>query len=181
MREVFIYTLSCPITKNIRYVGQSFNPNVRYRRHISDSKKKTDHKSNWINYLLTKNLKPILNVIHTCNENNVDYYEKYYIEMYKSQYDLTNSKEGGRYFILTQEIKDKIRNTLKGRKPSKNAGMAFAEYKSIKIECYKDGYLIGTFSSIKECCQILNLNRPKVSMVLNKLRPHHKGYNFKAV
>lgn len=181
MREVYIYTLSCPVTNDIRYIGQSFEPKVRYRRHIFDSKKRRDHKSNWIKYLLEKGLKPILNIIHICNESNVDYYEKYYIEMYKSQYDLTNSREGGRPCIFTQEIKDKIRNTLKGRKPSINAGIAFAEFKSIKIECYKDEILIGTFNSIKECCEELNLNRPKVSMVLNNLRPHHKGYKFKAL
>jgi hypothetical protein len=181
MTELYIYTLSCPITKNIRYVGQSVNPKTRYRRHISDGKKRKDHKSNWIRSLLEKNLKPILDIIYTCNESNVDYYEKYYIDEYKKLYDLTNSKEGGKAYKMTQEIKDKIRETLKGRKPPIKAGIAFAEYKSIKIECYKDEVLIGTFNSIKECCVELNLNRSKVSMVLNNLRPHHKGYNFKAV
>ena len=77
MREVYIYTLSCPVTNDIRYIGQSFEPKVRYRRHIFDSKKRRDHKSNWIKYLLEKGLKPILNIIHICNESNVDYYEKY--------------------------------------------------------------------------------------------------------
>lgn len=181
MREVYIYTLSCPITNDIRYIGQSFEPKVRYRRHIFDSRKRKDHKSNWIKSLLEKSLKPILNIIHICNESNVDYYEKYYIEEYKKLYDLTNSKEGGKVYKMTKEIKDKIRETLKGRKPPIKAGIAFAEFKSIKIECYKDEILIGTFNSIKECCEELNLNRPKVSMVLNNLRPHHKGYKFKAV
>lgn len=181
MREAYIYTLSCPLSNEIRYVGQSTDPNTRYRRHISDSKKGKDHKSNWIRSLIVKDLKPILNIIHDCNESNVDYYEKYYIEEYKKVYDLTNSKEGGKPSKITQEIKDKIRNTLKGRKPSPNAAIAFAEYKNIKIECYKDKILVGTFDSIKECCEMLNLNRPKVSMVLNNLRPHHKGYTFKAL
>lgn len=181
MRESYIYTLSCPITKDIRYIGQSFDPKTRYRRHISDSKKRKDHKSNWIKSLLEINLKPKLDIIHTCNESNVDYYEKYYIEKYKKLYDLTNSKDGGKAYKMTQEIKDKIRESLKGRKPPIKAGIAFAKYKSIKIECYKDEILIGIFNSIKECCEKLNLNRSKVSMVLNNLRPHHKGYSFKAV
>lgn len=177
MREAYIYTLSCPLSNEIRYVGQSTDPKTRYRRHISDSKKRKDHKSNWIRSLIIKDLKPILNIIHECNENNVDYYEKYY----KKVYDLTNSKEGGKTNKITQEIKDKIRNTLKGRKPSPNAAIAFAEYQNIKIECYKGEILVGTFDSIKECCEMLNLNRPKVSMVLSNLRPHHKGYTFRAL
>jgi predicted GIY-YIG superfamily endonuclease len=56
MKEVYIYTLSCPLTNDIRYIGQSTNPKVRYRRHISDSKKRKDHKSNWIRSLLNKNM-----------------------------------------------------------------------------------------------------------------------------
>jgi hypothetical protein len=82
---------------------------------------------------------------------------------------------------MTQEIKNKIRKKLKGTKPSEKARVAFVEYKSIKIECEKEGNIVGTFNSIKECCQILNLNRAKVSMVLNNIRPHHKGYKFRAV
>jgi hypothetical protein len=181
MRDAYIYTLSCPLSNNIRYVGQSVNPNSRYRRHISDSKRRNDHKSNWIKSLINNNLKPILSIIKVCNESNVDFYEKYYINEYKKKYDLTNTKEGGKSGQITQEIKDKIRNTLKGRKPNINAAIAFSEYASIKIECYKDDILIGVFNSIKECCELLNLNRPKVSMVLNNLRPHHKGYTFKTV
>ena len=176
-----IYVLICPISNKIRYVGQSNDPKRRYRRHIYDSKRRTDHKSNWIKKLISKDLKPILKIIHTCNENEVDYYEKYYIDLYKESFDLTNIKDGGKSYKMTQEVKDKIRNTLKGRKPPKQAAISFAEYRSIKIECYKDDILVGSFNSIKECCLELGLNRAKVSMVLNNLRPHHKGFKFKSV
>lgn len=182
MREHFIYALICPISNNIRYIGQSVDVNSRYRRHIYDSRVgKKDHKSNWINYLLNLNLKPILQIIEVCNESNVDKLEIFYINKYREIYDLTNSHEGGRICVINDEIKNKIRNTLMGRKPSPNAAIAFAKIRSIKIECYKEDILIGTYDSMKECCEILSLNRAKVSMVLNKLRPHHKGYTFIAV
>lgn len=181
MRKHYIYILKCPITNDIRYVGQSVNPKVRYRRHISESKRRNDHKCNWVKSLLDKNKKPILEIVKECNSDEINYWEKYFIDEYNKTYDLTNIREGGDYYQISEETKEKIRKTLKGRKPPKQAAIAFKEYKSIKIECYKDGELIGTFESIKECSEKLNLNRPKISMVLNGLRPHHKGFTFKAV
>lgn len=182
----FIYILKCPTSNDIRYVGQSIDPNVRYRRHICESKrnKNKGHKYDWINSLLNNNLKPVLEIIKECDSENIDMWEKFYIKEFAKLFDLTNCKEGGRSNnLLTDEIKneikEKIRNTLKGRKPSANAAIAFIAYKSIKIDCYKNGQLVGSFNSLKECAKLLGLNRSKISMVLNGIRPHHKGYKFK--
>ena len=60
---VNIYTLSDPITGAIRYVGKTINLKQRFNKHIMESKKSTkSYKKAWINSLLKKELKPIINV-----------------------------------------------------------------------------------------------------------------------
>ena len=48
-----IYTLTDPITNQVRYVGKSNNPLKRYYKHLNESLKSTKtHKNNWINKLI---------------------------------------------------------------------------------------------------------------------------------
>lgn len=35
---ISIYTLSCPITKKVRYIGQTINPKIRYKQPYKDFK-----------------------------------------------------------------------------------------------------------------------------------------------
>ena len=60
----YLYTLKDPETSDIRYVGYSKRPKSRLWEHIRDAKKgvKT-HKSYWISNLLSKSLKPILDIV----------------------------------------------------------------------------------------------------------------------
>lgn len=57
-KEYHIYTLSDPNTLEVRYVGCSVNPIVRYSAHLSDKTNK--RKSAWIDSLTSMGLKPIL-------------------------------------------------------------------------------------------------------------------------
>ena len=59
----FIYTLTDPITNEIRYVGKSNRPKKRLKEHLYESKLKKTYKNNWIRGLLKKNLTPLLEVI----------------------------------------------------------------------------------------------------------------------
>jgi hypothetical protein len=46
--KVYIYSLTDPITNEIRYIGKSINPNQRYHSHLSRSKEVKTHTNCWI-------------------------------------------------------------------------------------------------------------------------------------
>jgi hypothetical protein len=109
----FIYTLSDPISNEVRYVGKSNNPTSRLKEHIYESYKKNTHKNNWVNGLLVKNHTPIIEVIDEVEEN-WQFWECFYIELLKSWgFKLTNMTNGGDGVNFTPEISKKISNTLK--------------------------------------------------------------------
>ena len=98
--RIYFYTLKDPITNKIRYVGQTVNPDNRYRNHIYESKKlNRTHKHRWIMRLLRKNEKPIMEVLWddlmTNTEGNV--VETELIQFFKDEgYDLTNEEDRAR-------------------------------------------------------------------------------------
>lgn len=67
MGVIYIYTLTDPLTNEIRYVGKTIQkPEKRYAQHITSAKKRKTYVNIWVDDLLKDNLKPILNVIDHC-------------------------------------------------------------------------------------------------------------------
>lgn len=67
MGVIYIYTLTDPLTNEIRYVGKTIQkPEKRYTQHITSAKKRKTYVNIWIDDLLKDNLEPILNVIDHC-------------------------------------------------------------------------------------------------------------------
>ncbi len=92
--KTFIYSLSDPITKQVRYIGKANNANVRYYNHLRDKTK--THKGNWIRSLLKQNLKPELAIVDEVSIADWQFWERHYISLYKSWgFKLTNKTEGG--------------------------------------------------------------------------------------
>lgn len=108
--QTFIYSLSCPDTKAVRYVGKSNNPKGRYARHLINSRGKTYHVCNWISSLLIQNKKPTLSIIETCLKTDWKERETYWIDyLKKAGNDLTNARSGGDGLDFTsQETRQKM-------------------------------------------------------------------------
>ncbi|WP_300571212.1 GIY-YIG nuclease family protein [Flavobacterium sp.] len=112
---IYIYTLSHPITNEVRYVGKTINIKRRYKQHLYD--KRNTHKCNWVQSLRKDKLKPILTIIEECESNWQDR-EKYWITQYDN---LTNFSDGGGsdYMRVTsEETKEKIRQANLGKAKS---------------------------------------------------------------
>ena len=109
---IYIYTLSHPITNEVRYVGKTINLKRRYKQHLYD--KRQSHKASWVRSLKSEGLKPILTVIEECDDNWQER-ENYHI----SQYDnLTNHKIGGGVDYVrttTEETREKLRQANLGK------------------------------------------------------------------
>jgi hypothetical protein len=94
----YIYTLSCPKTGDVRYVGATqLDPRRRLNVHIYDAKKKNECAcQNWINSLLVDGLSPKMDVIEVTNASNWAEREIFWIAYYKEiGGNLTNYVEGG--------------------------------------------------------------------------------------
>lgn len=99
MNKGIIYTLSDPITNEIRYIGFTTRTlKERLREHIKDAQifKNKRHSYNWINKLLKNNTVPVIEELDVCEINNVKKYEIYWIAQFKAWgFRLVNASEGG--------------------------------------------------------------------------------------
>lgn len=110
----YIYSLSHPITNEIRYIGKTINLKRRYKQHLYD--KRHSYKASWVKSILKENLKPILTIIEECNENNWREREIFWISQFNN---LTNLMDGGgSHYVRTtkEETKKKISLIHKGKK-----------------------------------------------------------------
>jgi group I intron endonuclease len=113
-----IYKLIDPISNEIRYIGLTFNDlNQRLKSHCSEKSK--SHKSNWIQQLKSKGLKPIIESIedNILSYDAVCYREIYWIEKYKSEgHPLTNMASGGnKNKKMSDETRKKMSDSAKNR------------------------------------------------------------------
>lgn len=110
----YIYTLSCPETGLVRYVGKSDFPEKRLVNHL-----KCEHvhskKSSWIISLKRKNLKPILEIIDIVPHCDWKIHEQQYIKMFLScGAKLVNGTMGGDGG-LTVDVRKKLSAKNKGK------------------------------------------------------------------
>ena len=100
---VYIYGLICPISKKIRYIGQSINPKERLWNHIwrakHDCHEKKTHKENWLLFLIENNLEKEIKyvILEKCDKSNCDDRERFWINEYRNKpdHDITNTLSGG--------------------------------------------------------------------------------------
>ena len=56
--KYYIYTLSHPITNEVKYIGKTNNISKRYSAHLNDKSK--SYKNSWIKSLLNEDLLPVI-------------------------------------------------------------------------------------------------------------------------
>ena len=154
--EIFIYTLNHPTTNEIKYVGKTNNPKRRLYHHIEESKRKNGFKNrhviNWINHLLLEKLKPTMNIIEICNEDNWEEREKYWIKYYKgSDVQLCNIESGGKHCIknFSDETKLIHANNLRALK-SKYSEQQKEFIWNLICEKYSDKEIMNIFPEISK-------------------------------
>lgn len=119
--KTYIYTLECPITNEIRYVGKTIDINKRYYQHISLSKLKkikNKHLSNWILTLANKQVLPKIEIIDETDSIDWEWLEQYWISQFKTWgFRLVNLTMGGEGFRgnHSKETKLKLSKSHKGK------------------------------------------------------------------
>lgn len=191
--NIIIYTLSDPITNDVRYVGKtSLSIQLRYNNHIYKSRLKRTHKDCWIQSLLSNNLKPIIEVIDECSFENWILFERYWIcQMKVWGFDLTNHSVGGEgasgylFGPMKEETKQKLSNKMKGRKTHdiiftdeiKNK-ISKSKFKPIQqFDLYDN--LVKEYSSLIEAANSIRLTVSAISKTIKNEKYTAGGYRWK--
>ena len=167
---IYIYTLSHPLTNEVRYVGKTINIKRRYKQHLYD--KRNSYKANWVKSLRNDGLKPILTILETCNEDNWQEREIHWIAQFDN---LTNFLNGGgvNYKPSTsEETKEKIRQANLGKKHTKEHKDKLKD-SSIKKRISIDGII---YESIIDASKILDIPIGTLHGRLNNPRKNNFFY-----
>lgn len=108
----YIYTLSCPETLAVRYVGKTNNTYYRLVSHLSPKNlSKNTYSARWIKGLLDRGLKPVLNVIEEVKFEEWQEAERKWIKHYRVLgCKLCNLTDGGEGLVNpSEETKEKQR------------------------------------------------------------------------
>jgi len=116
-----VYVLRHPQTKEIRYVGITGDPGMRFGRHTTNYSDDT-HKDRWVQSLRAEGLAPVMEIL-----NDVDTFERAclmeicLIEAFRALgLALVNSTQGGEGcagFTLTEDQRNKVKASAACRPP----------------------------------------------------------------
>ena len=119
--EIYIYSISCPLTSEIKYIGKTINFKRRIYQHTCRSGRMKNSKlSNWIDklYRMTSR-RPKFNIIEVYLGDSWQDREMYWIEFYSKNNNLCNltkGGEGGHGRPMGEDLKRKISEAHKGKK-----------------------------------------------------------------
>ena len=175
MEKTFIYTLSDPLTLNIRYVGKSDNPEKRLKCHLSDNLNRT-HKERWLSSLKKLNLNPIMEILDIVDKKNWVFWEQYWIAQLKQWgFNLTNIGIGGEGGNCTPETRKKISDSKKGKKPRLGAKCT-DEQKAKMSQSQK-----GKKQKIEHINKRVEKNKKYINIEKLKFYYYDKGFNYKKI
>ncbi|KEQ11356.1 GIY-YIG nuclease family protein [Endozoicomonas numazuensis] len=109
-----IYALVDPDSKEIKYIGKSVQPTVRYYNHISDSFRKKSAVYIWINKLLELNKYPRLFILEECAEEKLEELEKHWIRKLNNEGVNLLNFGGRRHYVYTPEKLSEIAQRFGG-------------------------------------------------------------------
>jgi len=138
---ITIYVLSNPLDGVVRYVGKTKDIVERYRGHLKEAMtaKRMSKKNNWIKGMLNRGIKPNIETIEVVEYEQGNEAEKYYILKYKELgYKLLNMTDGGDGGVMSEEVRMRWSKIRKGRTSSRK-GIVMSQETKDKVSASKKG------------------------------------------
>ncbi len=189
-KYTYIYALIDPRYNTVRYIGKANNPKDRYTNHYNSARDKNTHKRNWINNVRLDGARPELLIIDKVNIDEWQFWESFYIALYKSYgFILLNYTIGGdgttfgnkgsfkigniphnKGVPCSEETKRKIRDRLTG------VPNIISHKKIIQYDLKYN--IIDRYESITAAVKKSNgfFSRSKISSCCLFKRNHHQNY-----
>jgi hypothetical protein len=148
----FIYTLSDPETKEIRYIGKTVKKlKTRLSDHLYSAKQGNNHRINWIKSIVNRKLIPEIDIIEVIPWDESQECEIYWIAQFKAWgFRLVNLTIGGEGCINRKLSKETIEKIRLGN------GKKVYQYD-------KNGNYIRSFDSCKEAGKSINKGNSKIA------------------
>jgi group I intron endonuclease len=194
--KVYIYTLTDPITSEIRYVGKTNNLIRRYNQHLSRSKDRVYHSALWIKSLVKQGEKPVMDVLEITDSLHWAEREQYWISLFKDRYDLTNLLAGGeggatygglgkKWSKATAEKYRASRKGLTTKQTDKDGKrrQALVEYNRKRAKpIYQyvlDGTFVNEWPSAVDCTKATGFNASDINTVCKDNTKQAYGYMWR--
>lgn len=172
-----VYMIEVDSDKKIyRYVGSSKNVYQRLHKHMSELRKNR-HQNVIMQNLYNKYgfEKFGYTLLETCNPKELVFREQFFINSNSPEINITKEVIRNN---LTEESKEKIRETLKRKHLSGELSHSGSEKVPVKVYDMEGNYL-QTLSSISEVSRIYFVPHGKVSLVCNGKRKSANGLQFR--
>lgn len=169
----YIYTLTDPLTNEVRYVGKSNNPKERYSNHLRATQSQSKNRRAWVLGLKTQGFKPILHIIDVVPLNEWRYWERFWIEQFKAwQFNLLNYQAGGNGTTEANATSFKPNNLPwnKGKRYLFKTGKVVYQYTKDKKQFIKQ-WLMSSHAANK-----LNINNEGIGRCCRGLAKSAGGY-----
>jgi hypothetical protein len=96
MARAFIYSLACPETARVRYIGKANSMRDRLQTHVRDSRRRKSPVCSWVRSLLDRNLMPVMALVMETDTDNWEADERDLIAEHRRIFpDLLNLADGG--------------------------------------------------------------------------------------
>lgn len=177
-----IYTLSHPITNEIRYIGKTkYTLEERLAKHLITYER--NHRANWIRSLIKEGLKPVIELLEEVEESQWINCEKYWISQFKVWgFRLLNLTEGGETGIISIACREAHKKSVPGSKRKTTSIEATIKHlrKSV-LQFNKKGDLIQEFISASEASRIIKCQLSHITECCNlkSKRKSCKGFIWK--
>lgn len=175
-----IYTLSDPITLDVRYVGKtSYSLNDRLAKHLCIKEK--NYRGNWIRKLLNLKQKPIIEILEEVTESSWKKSEIFWIEQMKNWgFNLVNLTKGGESGIISIQCREACIKSIKGKVMSKEEKLrrSLNSPKSKIIIAEKESKYT-EYRSASEAARVTNSNLAHITECCNGKRKTHNKYKWK--
>jgi len=182
----YIYGLRCPLSNEIRYIGQTRRElNVRLKNHLYE-KRHNPHKINWIKKLEKMNLKNNITIelLEKCSIEHLNEKEKYWIEFFKNKGNkLVNLTDGGdtNYIMNPDSIKrmsEKLKGMFLGRKLTDETKKKISESKKGRklTEEHKISIGCGLKKAYDENKKIVKITDEQKNKISDSLKLYFKDH-----